>query len=56
MFKKIFCVLLCTVLLFGVVRAERTDTDWVYYTAEFDDNELPQNTDVTFGDDGYLLP
>ena len=54
MFKKIFCVLLCTALLIGVVRAEQTENYEVYYAAEFDDNELPRGTDVTFGEDGYI--
>ncbi len=56
MIKKFVCVILCLTLFFAVfVRAEQTEEDvTVYFSAGFDDDELPRGTDVTFGDDGII--
>ena len=56
MFKRIFCLLLTLALLSaaGVSAVTDAETVTVFFEADFDDNELPGKTDVTFGDDGYI--
>jgi glycerophosphoryl diester phosphodiesterase len=56
MFKKFVCILLCLIPFFAVfVCAEQAEEPGeIYFYAGFDDDELPRDTDVTFGEDGYI--
>lgn len=53
MLKKFISVSLCLLVLLPLFAfAEQRNEE--YYTAGFDDDELPDGTDVTFGEDGYI--
>ncbi|MBQ7700242.1 MAG: hypothetical protein IJT49_07875 [Clostridia bacterium] len=56
MIKKSTVFILCLFMLLPLFAyAEQDSGEEIYFTADFDDNELPPGSDVTFGEDGFIF-
>lgn len=56
MIKKLIAAALCLIMLLPFsVYAEQISETQIYFKADFNDNELPTGSDVTFGDDGFIF-
>ncbi len=56
MIKKFISAALCLIMILPLFAyAEQSGGSNVIYRADFDNNELPPGSDVTFGDDGFIF-